>query len=167
MKRVEKSLYSETIEGTEYFVDGRSLRYGGPKKIFAPEFVQALNAYAWPGNVRELFQALDRAFAMANDSPTFHLKHLPEELRIDLARSSFAVSRSMQDKENDSVPAEALQSWKTFKDRAEYDYLVQLLRGSGHDINEACRISGLSRARIYQLIRKHNLQKSAPDTSSF
>lgn len=157
---------SDILALAEYFVDSHSPRYGLRKKNFAPEFVQALNAYTWPGNVRELFHALDRAFAMATHSPTFHLKHLPEEIRIDLARSSIVGTRPIQEKKDDAVPAKASQSWKKFKNKAEYEYLEQLLKETDYDIGEACRVSGLSRARIYQLISKHNLQKPTPEDSS-
>ena len=47
--------------------------------------------------------------------------------------------------------------WNKYKNDVEYNYLQQLLVAADRDITEACRMSGLSRARIYQLISKHNL----------
>jgi two-component system, NtrC family, response regulator len=44
---------------------------------------------------------------------------------------------------------------------AERKYLEDLLAITGGHIKEACRISGLSRPRLYTLMKKHNLLKSA------
>jgi DNA-binding NtrC family response regulator len=44
---------------------------------------------------------------------------------------------------------------------AERKYLDDLLSITGGDIKEACRVSGLSRPRLYTLMKKHNLLKSA------
>lgn len=148
----------DIIELAEYFVNILSLKYGRKRKIFSPEFIDALNAYAWPGNVRELFHALDRVFATAIDSPTFHTKHLPEEIRIDLAKTSIFSNGAAPANEKRALRATSVPRWNKFKKDAEYAYLQQLLAVTDHDITEACLMSGLSRARIYQLISKHKLQ---------
>jgi len=151
----------DILELAEYFVNMLSLRYGQQRKTFSPEFVEALNTYHWPGNVRELFHALDRVFATGLDSPTFHTKHLPEEIRIDLAKSSIRNSKTNRVKKEAMHPV-TLPSWKRHKEDAEQKYLQQLLAATNHDIPEACRVSGLSRARLYQLISKHGLQSISP-----
>ena len=57
-------------------------------KSFSPEFHDVLMAYDWPGNVRELIQALEKAIVSAKDEPVLFPKHLPEHIRIHLARAS-------------------------------------------------------------------------------
>jgi len=152
----------DILELSEYFLDMLCLRYDHERKMLSPEFIEALGVYKWPGNVRELFHALDRAFATAIDSPTLHIKHLPEEIRIDLAKSSLMNSRKGHARGKVIPQEESLPSWKEYKDDAERDYLRRLLARTANDIKEAGRISGLSRARLYQLISKHNIRMS-PD----
>jgi len=40
---------------------------------------------------------------------------------------------------------------------AERQYLENLMRAAQRNIKEACRISGLSRPRLYALLKKFNL----------
>ena len=44
--------------------------------------------YHWPGNVRELVHAIERAFVMALGEPDALLKHLPEHIRVRMARQA-------------------------------------------------------------------------------
>jgi two-component system NtrC family response regulator len=151
----------DILELAGHFVNMLSLKYGQKRKTFSPEFVDALNAYAWPGNVRELFHALDRVFATAIDSPTFHTKHLPEEIRINLAKSNIISGKTVHKNKKGMTRDVTLPSWKKYKNESEYNYLQQLLVVANHDVTEACRMSGLSRARLYQLISKHSLQSTS------
>jgi len=40
---------------------------------------------------------------------------------------------------------------------AEYNYLCNLVTLCGHNIRRACQISGLSRSRLYTLLKKYHL----------
>ena len=42
--------------------------------------------YSWPGNVRELRHTIERACAAAGDGTQLFPRHLPTEIRIELAR---------------------------------------------------------------------------------
>ena len=57
-------------------------------KGFSPDFLDVLAEYRWPGNVRELYSALESAAAHAQYEPTLFPKHLPTNIRIEVARSS-------------------------------------------------------------------------------
>lgn len=41
--------------------------------------------------------------------------------------------------------------------RAEYLYLRNLINLTGHNIRQACELSGLSRSRLYTLLKKYQL----------
>jgi transcriptional regulator of acetoin/glycerol metabolism len=41
--------------------------------------------------------------------------------------------------------------------RAEYLYLRNLIQLTGHNIRQACALSGLSRSRLYTLLKKYQL----------
>ena len=62
------------------------LRHNLPRKELAAGCLEALTAYAWPGNVRELAHALERACTAAGGGDQVFARHLPTEIRIDLAR---------------------------------------------------------------------------------
>ena len=44
--------------------------------------------------------------------------------------------------------------------RIEKDYLASLLRRTNGEVGEACRISGLSRSRLYTLLKKYGIKPS-------
>jgi len=151
----------DILELANYFMAKLSLRYKVERKEFSPEFIEAINAYSWPGNVRELFQALDRVFATAFDSTIYYAQHLPEAIRVESAKSGIRKTEpppTPTDGKPENISR--LSGWKQYKADVEYDYLQRLLSATNNNIANACRISGLSRARLYQLINKHDLQKT-------
>jgi two-component system NtrC family response regulator len=50
--------------------------------------------------------------------------------------------------------SEPILPFKEYLDSAKARYLDRLLDQSGGNVGEACRLSGLSRAYLYQLIQK-------------
>ncbi len=128
-------------------------------KSVSPDFFETLAAYSWPGNVRELISAIESALSVARYAPMLYSRHLPEEIRVHQARQRV-------DGPGPKVRAEsispALPTLKKFRDqalaRAEQDYLTNLTRTTGGAVSEACRISGLSRSRLYTLLKKYNIQ---------
>ena len=141
-------------------------KYGMETKGLAPEFLDALIRYNWAGNVRELVHALERSLATARQEPVLYPKHLPNQIRVHVAKNGVLESRKKRDLLNGPDPSSAeLDQWKTVRESsvsvAERKYLDDLLSITRGDIKEACRVSGLSRPRLYTLMKKHNLLKSA------
>jgi two-component system NtrC family response regulator len=136
-------------------------RYGIGTKDFAPEFLDSLVAYDWPGNVRELVNAVERALTMARHESTLFAKHLPTHIRVTLARA--ALTREAPQLKEPS-PSSPLPPLKSFRDaalqEAERQYLQDLMSIAGSNIREACRISGLSRPRLYALLKKYGISRS-------
>jgi len=44
-------------------------------------------------------------------------------------------------------------------DNAENQYLTELMKVTKRNIKDACRISSLSRPRLYALLKKHNMSR--------
>lgn len=135
-------------------------RSGIDLKGFSAEFLESLCAYPWPGNVRELVNTLERAIAAALSVPTLFKKHLPDTIRVKLARN--AVSRLSQDIGSTSIDAkQPLPKLKDLREAAyakiEKQYLQELLAATAGSIRKACELSGLSRPRLYQLLKKHSV----------
>lgn len=137
--------------------------YGLAKKSFSPDFFDFLARYAWPGNVRELVNSLERAVAAARQEPILFPKHLPMYLRVYLARAAVeqeqplvekVFSRTTSPKEG-PLPRLVDLREATLND-LEQTYLRQLMTRAT-TMQEACSISGLSRSRLYALLKKYNI----------
>ncbi|TVM19490.1 hypothetical protein DPQ33_03795 [Oceanidesulfovibrio indonesiensis] len=132
------------------------------------QFLQALQAYQWPGNVRELLNAVNTAVTLANGEETLEMYHLPMEIRVHLKKTLIEKHGAAADMTPDfgALEQELAQSVElpTFKevrtrvvDEVERLYFARLIDTVGNDQQEACRVSGLSRARLYELLKKHSL----------
>jgi len=141
---------------TFYYVNKICTRQGTELKGFFPEFIEALYAYEWPGNVRELVNALEGAVAAALNEPILYPKHLPTHIRIHLARDA------VQKKDDVTLPRGTMGTLKERREsvfaREERQYLQELMDVTGGNMMKSCEISGLRRARLYQLIKKHGIE---------
>jgi len=136
-------------------------RLGLPPKEISEELFETLGAYDWPGNVRELLNAMDHALAMEPTCPTLYPKHLPDSIRVHTIGSKSSgiidvginMPASLLDQEGDFL---TLKNYRTSTvEKAEKHYLSELMIRSRLNIVQACRLSGLKRARLYQLLKKY------------
>lgn len=139
--------------------------YGIKKKGYSPEFFEVLARYNWPGNVRELVNALERAVAAARHEPILFPKHLPTYIRVQLARSSVAPEQeSQQAVKGARAPDQSFPRLADVREtaiaHAERRYLKELIAQSKGDVQKACRIAGLSRSRLYALLKKYQISTS-------
>jgi len=147
-----------------YYVPILCQRQGEALREVSPELLEMLMHYAWPGNVRELIHALEKAIIAAPQESRLFPQHLPVEIRAEVARASVAGKSPRKGHDAASRPATsaALPSLKEYRDRAieeaEERYLRQLLTHANGDIRGACRLSGLSRSRLYTLLKKYGIR---------
>jgi len=145
-----------------YYLNKLCESYGTETKGFSPEFLEALKAYQWPGNVRELFNALEEVLSVARHEPTLFPHHLPTYIRAKLARTSLSASGGPKD---DSPSVDILKDLARedfpkiidFRSTMERQYLQKLMQLTHGSKKEACRLSGLSRTRLFELLKKHNI----------
>jgi two-component system NtrC family response regulator len=84
----------EDIKPLAVFHIGRLCeQYGVPFKGFDQDIFQVLLGYGWPGNVRELFNVLERAFVSSGRERTLYAMHLPQDVRIKVAKASLGRGR--------------------------------------------------------------------------
>ncbi len=148
-----------------FYVEKVCDRFGVAPKKFSDEFLKYLMRYDWPGNARELFHVLEHACAAGLHEETLFPVHLPQELRVTIARSLFEdnhrVPRNGGNGSGASA-AEQILSLKRFRQSAYSDleemYLRNLLVSSAGSIKEACFLSKLSRTRLYGLLKKYNIR---------
>ena len=140
-----------------------------PIKGVVPETLEVLSAYSWPGNVRELENALEKAILADPSDPVLYPIHLPPEIRLSRIRS-LVDQKSEESVQHHSIAQpsaptfnfpEILLPFKEYRRNMLVDiekhYLQQLLLQTEGDVGQACTASGLSRSRLYELLKIHGL----------
>lgn len=149
-------------ELTLHYITQFCARKGLPVKEFSPEFVHCLICYDWPGNVRELFNTLEQVMAEAEKYPLLFSKHLPVELRIKVASASFGGKDEAKVCKEETAEGDGFKKYSEVRELAmtkmEYDYLRKLVSVCGRDLKKACEVSGLSRSRLYDLLKKYAIR---------
>ncbi len=130
-----------------------SRHMGLEPKGFSEDAMRQMDVYPWPGNVRELRNIVERLAVLYGGS-RIEVCHLPAEIRD--ARP--AVPRG-------EVP----RTWEEFKrmkrqivDDLEYQFLIDALERSGHNVTQAAESVGMQRTNFHALLRNHGLK---PDGS--
>ncbi|SIO13926.1 sigma-54-dependent transcriptional regulator [Halodesulfovibrio marinisediminis] len=72
----------------EHYVKQLCGKYGMPAKGISPDLLDIAKKYPWPGNVRELIHTLERAVLASKDTPKIFSRHLPDHIRINIARAA-------------------------------------------------------------------------------
>jgi DNA-binding NtrC family response regulator len=125
----------------DHFFARYSEQYEVAPKRLAPDALEALVTFDWPGNIRQLQNAIERAFALsAADVVT--LADLPPGIRGGRPE-----------------PVAAPESTATLRTlaEAERDLIEAAMRKAGGNKNEAARLLGIDRQRLYRKIEKYGL----------
>ena len=147
--------------------------YGIPSKTISQELMRVLLRYPWPGNVRELINTLYASIDNSLNEQTIYPHHLPLDVRVVVAKSSFSRHENgdvpdtllpISDTAAAHIPELVPETLPTLKEvrnqtvsSLELTYLTALAKVSSGNVRKACTISGLSRARLYELFKKHDL----------
>ena len=139
-------------------------RMGTRPKVLSEAFLQAMAGYDWPGNVRELINALESAVAGARGETELAPGHLPTDIRAQIARDGLVSAPSGREKPGPPpLDGGAFPSIKEYRTQAledlERHYLERLMDTSDGDIGRACSVSGLSRARLYALLKERGVAR--------
>lgn len=168
-----RSRRTDIAELTYHFRNIYSRRNKLKRKKLATDYLVLLNQYHWPGNVRELFQAVEYSITEARDSSILEAVHLPVNIRLSVTKQKLQNNKTGQQPDRTPLPNQltTMPTMKEDRERAillqEKRYLERLLRLTDGDIRQCCKTAGLSRSRLYDLLKKHNLsQKSATLHSS-
>lgn len=137
--------------------------YALPAKQLATGTATALQLYGWPGNVRELCGAMERSVLTAGRASVIFPQHLPTGIRIHAATQRLAALSVPKEEKGSSVSESGLPSYAEFREQVwqkeEGRYLARILDQTGGNISEACEVTGLSRSRLYALLKRHGLTR--------
>ena len=143
-----------------------------PNKELTPDWYAMLADYSWPGNVRELRHTIERACAAAGDGTQLFTRHLPTEIRIELARKRLvhlsepeesAPTAPLPEQEPSTQPRkpETFPTLRDMKAKAERDYIAGLFAACQGDVRRAAGIAGVSRGHFYELLKKYGLDRTS------
>ncbi len=152
------------------FIRRQCARLNLDSKGFSPDFLDTLLHYDWPGNIRELVHVIDQAVILAGPEPVLYPQHLPRGIRASVARQ--LVNGDVPKAETaqtcvEPVPAgmdkDAFPSLRDYREQhlttLETKYLHNLMRVCDGEIRCACRLSGLSRPRLYALLKERGVTR--------
>lgn len=155
----------DILDFAAHFADAAAKRQGLPPRPLSEEFSRALLAYSWPGNVRELKNTMEGALALAALDEALLPVHLPLHIRVMAARNR--VVGRFADAEAAEAAGAASGGWqlssvplprfREFRDSREAQYLREIVTRHGGDIGRMLDVSGLSRSRLYALLKKHGI----------
>jgi DNA-binding NtrC family response regulator len=124
----------------EHFIGDFSRIYGVEPKRVTPEAMRCIVDYSWPGNIRELQNAIERAFALSSEPEI-----APQDLPPAVLRGA---SPEVSAEAGDVLPL----------DEMEKRAIMAALHRSRGNKNEAARILGIDRQRLYRKIEKYGLE---------
>ena len=136
------------------------------KKLLSTDYLMTLSKYQWPGNVRELFRAIEYSMADAYDSTALEPVHLPLNIRLAVTKEKLqnlqpgVATESTRPGDLSSIP-----TIKEDREKAigvqEKQYLENLLTITDGNIKQCCETAGLSRSRLYDLLKKYGLSQNS------
>lgn len=130
-----KDRQGDAIVLAKAFLHRFTEEYNAQVTGFAPEALEAIEAYDWPGNVREIESRIKRAVIMAD-----------------------GTNLTVQDLALDQPEAEPMPlNLQHVRDEAERNAIRRALQRTDDNITEAAKLLGVTRPTLYRLIEKYDL----------
>ncbi len=129
----------DIIPLSEFFIKKYSLKYNVEPKTLTDRAKSELLNYKWPGNVRELENIIERVVLMTTGNT------------VDTIFNNQSVS--------DRYIKMTFKKYKDAKEEFERNYIKNLLIISENNISKASKISGLTRAQIYRIMKRYGINK--------
>ncbi len=120
----------------KFFIKKFSLKYNVPEKELTKKAIYQLLKHNWDGNVRELEHTIERAVILTNSNKIDKVIDKPE------------------------LNSYTIRPFKELKEEFEKNYLIKLLEYTNYNISQASELSGKTRAEIYRLMKKYNINKN-------
>lgn len=123
----------DIIPLAKFFIKKVSAKYNIPLKTLSKKAEKQLLEHSWPGNVRELENTIERIMLTKN------------------SQTILSIFPSKKEKKT-------IRPFHEEKEDFEKEYIENLLEHTEGNISQASKISGLTRAQIYRLMKRYNIQ---------
>ncbi|RBP43981.1 sigma-54-dependent Fis family transcriptional regulator [Garciella nitratireducens] len=124
----------------QYFLDKICNEMGKYIENISEEAMVCLQNYNWPGNIRELENVLERAVNIMDKELIIQTKHLPKEIV-----------------NNGQIESDQVISLRERIEEAEKQAIIQALKATRGNKSKAARLLEISRACLYEKMRKYQL----------
>lgn len=128
---------------TQHFIQKFNKLHNRSVQDISPEVTQTFQDYEWPGNIRELEHCIERAVLLSR-SHQIELKNLPTEL---ISHNKISIPK----------PSSHLSLVENLQ-RYERELVVEALKENAWIQARAARSLGLSRANLYQRLKRLSIQ---------
>jgi two-component system nitrogen regulation response regulator NtrX len=129
-----------------HFAEQLASSAGVAGRRFSEDAVRRLQARPWPGNIRELRNAVERALILASGKLVG---------AADIDRLLPSADGSMA---GAGEPG-GVQTFETFKQEAERNFLMQQLREHDWNVSETARALKMPRSNLYKKIERYGLSR--------
>jgi two-component system nitrogen regulation response regulator NtrX len=130
-----------------HFAEQLAAGAGVPGRRFADDAVRRLQSRSWPGNIRELRNAVERGLILASGK-------VVTAADIDHLLPGPSAGGSGAD-------APGSQTFETFKQEAEKNFLAQKLREHDWNVSETARALKMPRSNLYKKIERYGLSRES------
>lgn len=125
-----------------FFLRRCGREFGKKALRFSPESVKRLESYDWPGNVRELENKVQRAVIMSDNSFIE-----PEALDFSLKTVKEGIHSFIN------------LTLKDAREMVEREMVVAAIENQRNNMAKAAHVLGISRPTLYDLTKKHRIDK--------
>jgi len=126
-------------------------RYGLYSEGISKEAINFLKNYDWPGNVRELENVIERAINLLDTELIIMPNHLPEKI-IRGHNKKYSLQNNYL---------------KDIVESMEKEIIIECLKETKGNKNEAAQRLGLSRAGLYKKLKRYDLEKFSVSTKVY
>jgi transcriptional regulator with GAF, ATPase, and Fis domain len=132
-------------------------------KEFSEKAIGQLRSYSWPGNIRELRNVIERTAILSSDAIIDSIDDLVASPSISQTQMTPHEGNTKDPKVGLTVNF-GLQSWESFHDQLDREYLKFILKHTKGNVSEAARILDLERAYLHRLMKKLGIQRDDHDS---
>jgi DNA-binding NtrC family response regulator len=126
------------------FIKAQNEKFGTAVTGLSPEAHRAACAFDWPGNIRQLRNVIEACMAVESGE-TISLPVLKQFIEVPAL-----------DEDGDGCPE---SDYAAALSRFETNYLKELLKKTGGNIEAAAREAGMNMATIYRKLKKYDIRK--------
>lgn len=137
----------------EHFIDELCLQLNVPHKELTADALHLLREYSWPGNIRELRNLMERA-CILSEQDRIDGRCLSDLLPNSGRSATLTANATMSDQYQIRKCPKTMQETVREAERQAIQEALAFTRGKK---NEAARLLGISRANLYERMRKTGL----------